>query len=169
MSGAGAPGRRFVMVRFAGLPCIAAALVVLLGVPTSSRAQELLAPSGDGVEASEQAPTPVSAAPAIAVRSAERRPAALLPLYASFVTLQVLDIHSTRYALDRGAVEGNPAVKGLTGSTAGMAAVKAAGTAGVIFVSEKLRTKNKAAAIGLMIASNSMMTWVVQHNYRAVR
>ena len=78
-------------------------------------------------------------------------------------------MHSTRYALDRGAVEGNPAIKGVTGTTAGMAAVKAAGTAGVIFVSEKLRTKNKAAAIGLMIASNSMMSWVVQHNYRAVR
>ena len=153
------------MVRFAGLPCVLVTLA-LLGVSTSARAQELLASTGEGVAATDQVAIP--AAPAIA-GSANRRPAALLPLYASFVTLQVLDIHSTRYALDRGAVEGNPAVKGLTGSTAGMAAVKAAGTAGVIFVSEKLRTKNKAAAIGLMIASNSMMTWVVQHNYRAVR
>jgi hypothetical protein len=50
-----------------------------------------------------------------------------------------------------------------------MAAVKAAGTAGVIFFNEKLRTKNKAAAVGLMIATNSMMAWVVQHNYRSVR
>jgi len=157
------------MVRFAGRPCAAAALAVLLGVPTSSRAQELLAPSGGGVEANRQAPTPVPAAAATPVRSAKRRPAALLPLYASFVTLQVLDMHSTRYALDRGAVEGNPAVKGLTGTTVGMAAVKAAGTAGVIFFNEKLRTKNKVAAVGLMIATNSMMAWVVQHNYRSVR
>jgi threonine/homoserine efflux transporter RhtA len=47
-----------------------------------------------------------------------------------------------------------------------MSAVKAAGAAGVIFLSEKLRTRNKAAAIGLMIAANSAMAWVVQHNYR---
>jgi hypothetical protein len=50
-----------------------------------------------------------------------------------------------------------------------MSALKAAGTAGVIFVSEKLRTRNKAAAIGLMIATNSAMAWVVQHNYRVNR
>jgi hypothetical protein len=167
--GAGALGRRFVMVRFAGLPCAAAALVVLLGVPASSQAQELLSPRGDSVEAEGQALTPVPAAAATLVRSAEPRPAALLPLYASFVALQVLDMHSTRYALDRGAVEGNPAFKGLTGTTVGMAAVKAAATAGVIFFNDKLRMKNKAAAVGLMIATNSMMGWVVQHNYRSVR
>jgi len=157
------------MVRFAGLSCGAAALVVLLGVPTSSQAQELLAPSGDSVEANGQPLTPVPAVAATPVRLADRRPVALLPLYASFVMLQALDLHSTRYALDRGAVEGNPVVKGLTGTTVGMAAVKAAGTAGVIFFNEKLRTKNKAAAVGLMIATNSMMAWVVQHNYRSVR
>lgn len=157
------------MVRVTGLRCAAAAFVVLLGVPTSSRAQELLAPSGDGAAANRQAPTPDPAATATLVRPGERRPAALLPLYASFVTLQVLDMHSTRYALDRGAVEKNPAINGLTGTTAGMAAVKAAGTAGVIFFSEKLRSNNKAAAVGMMIATNSMMAWVVQHNYRSVR
>ena len=157
------------MVRFAGLPCTAAVLIVLLGIPTSSLAQEPLAPRGDVVEAERQAPPALSAAPAVATRSAERRPSALLPLYTSFVTLQVLDIHSTRYALDGGAVERNPIVKGMTGSTSAMAAVKAAGTAGVIFISEKLRTKHKAAAIGLMIGTNSMMAWVVQHNYRVAR
>ena len=157
------------MVRVTGLPCAAAALVVLLGVPTSSVAQELQASIGDSVEANRPALTLAPAPTATLVRRAERRPAALLPLYASFVTLQVLDMHSTRYALDHGAVERNPAVKGLTGTTVGMAAVKAAGTAGVIFFTEKLRTNNKAAAIGLMIATNSMMAWVVQHNYRAVR
>jgi len=73
------------------------------------------------------------------------------------------------YALDRGAVEGNPVVKGLAGSTVGMAAMKAAGTAGVILFNERLRTRNKAAAVGLMIATNSMLGWVVQHNYRCVR
>jgi hypothetical protein len=156
------------MVRVTGLRCAAAALVVLLGVPTASRAQELPAPGGDGVTVTRQVPPPAPAA-AATLRPGERRPAALFPLYASFVTLQVLDMHSTRYALDRGAVERNPAINGLTGTTVGMAAVKAAGTAGVIFFSEKLRTNNKAAAVSMMIATNSMMAWVVQHNYRAVR
>jgi len=156
------------MVRFVRLPSIAAALVVLFGFPTVSRAQELLLPSDDAVMAVEQAPPPIPAPPSIAARSAER-PAVLLPLYASFITLQVLDIHSTQYALGRGAVEGNPMVKGVTSSTAAMVAVKAAGTAGVIFASEKLRAKNKAAAIGLMVATNSAMIWVVQHNYGVVR
>jgi hypothetical protein len=157
------------MVRFAPLPCVVVALVAVLGVSTPSQAQELLAFTGDAVTANEQGPPPVAAAPAISVKSMERRPAALLPLYASFATLQVLDLHSTHYALERGAVEANPTVKGLTGSTAAMAAMKAAGTAGVIFVSEKLQKRNKAAALGLMIAANSMMAWVVQHNYGAVR
>jgi hypothetical protein len=147
------------MVRFAGLPFVAAVLVVLVGVPTRSQAQERLTTDSDVVNA-VQVPTQS------AVRSTEKRPAALLPLCASFATLQVLDIHSTRYGLEHGAVEGNRVMKGVTGTTTGMAAVKAAGTAGVIFISEKLRTKNKAVAIGLMIGTNSMMAWVVQHNYR---
>ena len=157
------------MVRFGGLPSVVVALVVLVGFPTASRAQELLALNvDDAVQTVERAPAPIAAPPAIAARSAER-PTVLLPLYASFITLQVLDIHSTQYALDRGAVEGNPMVKSVTGSTAAMAAMKAAGTAGVIFASEKLRAKNKAASIALMVATNSMMIWVVQHNYGVVR
>ena len=85
------------------------------------------------------------------------------------LALQILDVHSTHDALSRGGVEANPALAGFADNTVAMAAVKAAGTAGVIFVSEKLRTKNKAAAIGLMIAANSAMAMVVQHNYRIAR
>jgi hypothetical protein len=48
-------------------------------------------------------------------------------------------------------------------------AIKAAGTAGVIFASERMWTKNKTAAVVFMIAANSAMAWVVQHNYRTVR
>jgi len=168
MSGAGAPGRRFVMMRFAGLPCAVLSIGLLVGMPARAAAQEQIAISGDAIADAARA-VHVSPDASTAARSAERRPPALVPLYASFVTLQILDIHSTHYALEHGAIEANPAVKGFAGNTVGIAAVKAAGTAGVIFISEKLRTKNKAAAIGLMIASNSAMTWVVQHNYRAVR
>ena len=156
------------MMRFAGLPCAVLSIGLLVGMPARAAAQEQMAVSGDAIPG---ATNPINVTPDAAkvAQTAERRPAALVPLYASFITLQILDLHSTHYALEHGAIEANPAVKGFAGSTAGMAAVKAAGTAGVIFISEKLRTKNKAAAIGLMIASNSAMTWVVQHNYRAVR
>jgi hypothetical protein len=99
----------------------------------------------------------------------ERRPAALLPLYASLITLQTLDIHSTRYALTHGAVEANPLMKGVVTNEIGLVAVKAAGTAGVILATEGIRRRNKTAAVVLMIATNSAMAWVVQHNYRAVR
>ena len=157
------------MVRFAG-SCAAAALLVVIGWSNPAAAQELAASTVDSVQpAAPQSPLPSQPRTPVAARPEERRPSALIPLYASFVTLQVLDVQSTRYALDHGAVEANPAVKGLAGNTVAMAAMKAAGTAGVIFVSEKLRMKNKAAAIGLMIATNSAMTWVVQHNYRTVR
>jgi hypothetical protein len=138
------------MVRFAG----AATLVVLIGVTPAAAADPQTGPVASQ-----------SVAPAIAVRDV--RPPALLPLYASFVGLQVLDFHSTADALSRGAVEGNPAMQGVTSNQLAFAAAKAAGTAGVIVLSEKIRKKNKAAAVGLMIATNSAMAWVVQHNYRA--
>jgi hypothetical protein len=167
-SGDETPGRRFVMVRFAW-PLAAVTLVLVLGQSAQVAAQELAPDTTNEVTA--------AAAPAASAQTytsppallSERRPAALMPLYASFVTLQVLDLHSTTYALERGAVEANPAMKGFVDNTAAMTALKAAGTAGVIFVSEKLRTKNKAAALGLMIGTNVAMTWVVQHNYRMAR
>jgi hypothetical protein len=92
-----------------------------------------------------------------------------MPLYVSFASLQVLDAHATKSALDRGAVEANPVMRGFTGSPAGMLAVKAAGTAGVVWASERMWRRNKAAAVVFLVAANSAMGWVVQHNYRAAR
>jgi hypothetical protein len=155
MSGAGTPGRRFVMVRFAGAG--AAALLLLVVAVTQPAAAEERTVETAGSDSLRAAAAPVQ----------DGRPAALFPLYASFATLQVLDVHSTSSALSRGAVEANPAMKGLVGNQVGFAVMKAAGTAGIIFAAEKIRKKNKAAALGLMIASNSAMAWVVQHNYRA--
>jgi len=145
------------MVRFAGSG--AAVVLVLLAALTTPAAAEERTVEAAGAE---------SFRPAAATLS-EPRPASLVPLYASLVTLQVLDIHSTAYALSRGAVEANPAMQGVVGNPVGFAAMKAASTAGIIFATEKIRKKNKAAAVGLMIATNSAMVWVVQHNYRSVR
>jgi hypothetical protein len=103
------------------------------------------------------------------IADSAQRPPSLIPLYASFATLQLVDMHSTWRALDRGAVEANPLMSGVAGNKAAMLTVKAAGTAGVIAISERLRKKSRTAAVILMISANCGMTWVVEHNYTAVR
>jgi hypothetical protein len=147
-----------------------AALVCLLGLPTPAAAQDPQQPlnlaSIDFLAAPLAASTPSDEWRAA---STPRRPAAMLPLYMTFAALQVLDTHSTSAALGRGAVETNPLVRPFADNELGLIAVKAAGTAGVIFASEQLWKKNKTAAIAFMLATNAAMTWVVQHNYRAAR
>ena len=97
------------------------------------------------------------------------RPQALVPLYISFGALQVLDVHSTSRALERGAFESNPMMSGFAGNSASLIAVKAGGAAVALWASEQLWKNNRVAAIGFMLAANAGMAWVVQHNYRAVR
>lgn len=99
----------------------------------------------------------------------QRRPAALVPLYISFAALQAIDVHSTSRALDRGAAEGNPLMRGLASHEVGLLTVKAGGAAGVIYASERVWKRNRTAAVFFMVAANAAMSWVVQHNYRAVR
>ena len=106
---------------------------------------------------------------AAVVHLSTERPKALVPLYASFGVLQVMDMHSTWTALDSGSVEANPLLKGVAGNQLGLVAVKGAGAAAVIAVSERLYKKNRTAAVLLMVVSNSAMACVVEHNYRAVR
>src|SRR5690606_19563568 len=74
--------------------------------------------------------------PVFPVRAIEepRRPPALLPLYGSLITLQGLDIHSTRRAIGSGAAsEANPAMRPIVKHSAAFVAVKAGSTAGVIW------------------------------------
>ena len=137
------------MIRSARLPLIAAVLVCTFA---------LVAPAAAADETSKQ---PIS--------ESTQRPPAFVPLYASFVALQVVDMHSTWRALDHGSVEANPLLSGVAGNKAVLFTAKAAGTAAVIAVSERLRKKSPTAALVSMIAANSGMTWVVQHNYHAVR
>jgi hypothetical protein len=135
------------MIRFVRLALTVALLnLALLGTASTVSAEE---PSG--------------ATPAPA-----ERPPVLVPLYASFAALQVADMYSTWRALDQGAVEVNPVMSGVVGNKAGLIAAKAGGAAAVIGVTERLWRKNRTAAILFMISVNSAMTWVVQHNYRAV-
>ena len=152
-------------------PRIAAAFFVSALVCNVASAQEAPAASLREAAQSQVVPAVTPAGISVAHRgpASEPRPGALVPLYASFATLQALDAHSTSRALDQGAVEANPMMKGLAGNPTALLAVKAAGTAGVIFASEKMWKRNRTASIIFMVAANSAMAWVVQNNYRAVR
>jgi hypothetical protein len=97
------------------------------------------------------------------------RPAALIPLYVGFGSVQALDVHSTLLAIDRGARETNPLVRFTTGSPAGLIALKTGSTAGVIYLTEKLRKRHPVAAVLVMIGLNSGYAMVAAHNYRIAR
>jgi hypothetical protein len=97
------------------------------------------------------------------------RPVMLAPLYTSYVALQALDVHSTRRALSRGAVEANPLMKGVSGNAGLLIALKCAATAGTILGAERLSKKHRLASVLLMVGANSAMAYVVSHNYRVVR
>jgi hypothetical protein len=155
------------MVRFASPRIAASVLFCSLGFAPSICAQE--ASPRPVSEAADEAQLQLAAPPQSILRAEPRRPGALMPLYVSFGALQALDAHSTSRALSNGASEANPVMRPFAGNTAGMLAIKAAGTAGVIYASEKMWKKNRTAAIVFMVATNAAMAWVVQHNYRATR
>jgi xanthosine utilization system XapX-like protein len=99
------------------------------------------------------------------------RPAALMPLYGSFVGVQALDFDSTMRVLRSGAGrEANPAIRMLAGSPASLIALKAGTTASIIFASERLRkSHHPVAAVVLMISVNSAYAIATAHNYAVLQ
>jgi hypothetical protein len=93
-----------------------------------------------------------------------QRPAALVPLYLSQLTLHGLDVHSTKEALERGHREANPYFKDATNNE--MIAAKAAVSVGTMWLSEKLWKKNRVAAVAVMATVNVALGAVVANNYR---
>jgi hypothetical protein len=155
------------MIRFVGSRCAAALLLCSFALPVHASAEDV--PDlrlRDAAAALAVPPSPAGPFQSVTPRVGPERPGGLVPLYVSLATLQVLDVHSTRRALSGGAVEANPLMKGVAANSAGLLAVKAAGTAGVVYASEKMWKKNRVAAVIFMAATNSAMVWVVQHNYR---
>jgi hypothetical protein len=94
----------------------------------------------------------------------QKRPSLLVPLYASQAVLNGLDVHSTMTALRAGNVEGNPVMRGLTPKQ--MLGMKAASSASTILITEKLWRRHRAAAVGLMVASNVSLAVIAARNYR---
>src|SRR4029453_17871023 len=113
-AGAGRCRGGFVMVRRSGPQMAAAVLVVLVVSGGYAAAQEPETPAVR-IAGEEAAPaiTPPVSAPLGVARAEQHRPGALVPLYASFGALQILDTRSTLQALDRGGVEANPVMKGV--------------------------------------------------------
>ncbi len=97
------------------------------------------------------------------------RPTPLIPLYASFVALQGLDIASTAKAVSAGAQEANPLMKPVAGKSMASMAVKAAATAGSIFFVERAWKQNRKGAVVLMTALNIATAAVVAHNTQVTR
>lgn len=160
------------MVRLA-CPRVAAVMVVVFVLSGArSSAEELQAPtlrkSGEDAAVSGNALPSTPVLP-IGTPAEQQRPNTLIPLYVSFGVLQVFDTQSTVDAIARGGMEANPVLKGIAGNPVALVAVKAAGTSGVIFATEKMWKKNKRAAVIFMMAANCAMAWVVKSNHGAAR
>jgi uncharacterized protein DUF5658 len=100
----------------------------------------------------------------LASAMSQQRPGALIPLYTSLAVLQGLDIYTTSSAISRGGVEANPAMRGVSGTQWGSAAVKAAATAGSIFFIERAWKHNRKGAVILATVINVATAMVVAHN-----
>lgn len=173
---------------FRALPCfvVASAAVLALSVAAPAQAQELMTAN---VVANTvlfpvvpMAPAPVARAAETTTAAAEaqtasisrsdfgrgiRRPSLLPAMYAAQVALQALDAHSTYSAINRGAVEANPLMKGVVGNKGAMMAVKAGVAASTIFLAEKMwKRGNRVGAIATMLIANSVTALVVSHNYK---
>jgi hypothetical protein len=100
----------------------------------------------------------------VRMSEAVSRPPVLTALYASYGALQAYDVYSTRQALARGAREANPLMQGVVGNTGAFVALKAGVGAATIAAAERLWKTNKPAAIGVMIAGNSVAAIVAARN-----
>jgi hypothetical protein len=96
--------------------------------------------------------------------SPERRPRILPALYLSFAALQVFDAYSTRSGLASGAREANPLMAGISRNAAAFWTVKAASTAGSIWVAERLWKTNRVGAIVTMVVINGVAASVAARN-----
>jgi hypothetical protein len=90
----------------------------------------------------------------------------LTSLYASTAAMQMLDVHSTFKAMDRGAIEANPLMSGLVKNRAAFVTTKAAVAAATIYASSRIAKTNRVAAIVTMVAMNSAYAMIVSNNYK---
>lgn len=153
-------------------------LLAIIGVVPASAQEQRALPSplnfataaptllSDGVSSPAAEPVAPSVSLAQPLRVMDRPTTSVNVLCVSFAALQVLDLHATFTALDRGAREANPLLGGFSSNKAAMVGFKAASTAGTIYLVRKFGVKNRAASIILMAAANSAYAIIAAHNYR---
>jgi hypothetical protein len=106
------------------------------------------------------------ATPVFEARSNKR--GSLTALSVASAALQGLDAYTTLTALNRGAVESNPMMRGAVRNPAVLVAVKSSMTAATIYAAQRLWPRNKAAAVALLAVSNGVMATVVAHNMSVI-
>lgn len=124
----------------------AALSTAILFTAAPANAQQLVAPSKAvaAAWAKEQRPSP-----------------AMKALLVTYGAMSALDVVSTKMALNRGAVEGNPMMSGGMGRALAM---KAAMGATTMFAAHAMAKKNRTAAVATMIALDVASGFVVAHN-----
>jgi hypothetical protein len=143
-------------------------LALLHPAPEAPGTQHLallhVAPAAEAPDAPSTQHLPLHPAPT----PIRKRPGALIPLYATFATLQALDYASTTRALESGrGTEANPVMRPIVNSPPAFIAVKAAATAGVIVAGEMMWKKNRVAAVIFVAAANGAVAAIVARNYSA--
>lgn len=156
----------------------ALALVTVLGVAVTPASAAEAAAAGSGLAAGA-----TSAAAELATDTDWTMPAvqmgrsnhdvsrgSILPsLYVSLAALNVYDAVSTKQGLAHGAMESNPGMSGIVGSSTALWTAKAVTTASTILLSEHLwKTHHKVGAIAVMVISNGLMSAVAAHNASVV-
>jgi Domain of unknown function (DUF5658) len=165
-----------------GRPSLVGASIVMLCVsPWFAReagAQENVIPTalGQPLQAAEDGQAPISltlprpVTAGVDLTQPSKSPggsnALMTSLYASTATMQVLDVHSTFKALDRGATEVNPMMSGLVENRAAFITMKVAMAAAAIYAASRVARHNKAAAVVTLVAMNSAYAMIVSNNYR---
>ena len=164
------------MFRTAAPLAVALALVLGIAVMPASAAEAGAASSSSGLAAANSEAAVLAtntdwSMPAVHMGTGLNSRGAILPgLYVSLAALNIYDAVSTKQGLARGAVEANPGMSGVVGSSTSLWAAKAVTTAGAILISEHLwKTHHKAQAIAVMVISNGIMSAVAAHNASVIR
>jgi hypothetical protein len=103
------------------------------------------------------------------IKNSSALTATLAGLYASTVTLQMLDVRSTYAVIGRGGAEGNPVMAGVVQNKGSFIALKAGLAASTILAAHQLAKHNKVAAVVTLVALNCTYASVVAHNFDLAR
>ncbi len=147
--------------------CAVLLALAVSGVPANDEGSRPATLAADtSVSAAQPVGTPIER---WQIDSPRHRPASLPLMYVTLGALQAADIFSTAHAVGAGAHEANPVMRGPSGNTGAMLAVKALSTAGTIYFAERAWKKNRKGAVILMAVINGVTAAVAARNIRNAR